>query len=91
MPHAAVQISPTSHLGTITGPGVPKVRIAGLPAAVVGDVHACPILPGHQPPNFIVTGSATVRIGGRFAARVGDQCTCGAQIAAGIPHVNIGG
>jgi uncharacterized Zn-binding protein involved in type VI secretion len=88
-----VKFSPTSHPGVITGPGAPNVKIAGLEAACVGDVHACafPVPPGHPPPNFIVTGSATVRFNGRFAARVGDLCTCGGRIEAGIPHVNIGG
>lgn len=90
MPAAAILLSPTSHPGMITGPGVPTVRFGGQPAAVVGDVHVCafPVPPGH-PPNAIVTGSVKVRIGGRFAARVGDLCGCGAQIEAGVFTVNI--
>ena len=93
MPQAAVTLSPTSHPGVISGPGAPTVRIAGLNAAVVGDVHACafPVPPGHPPPNFITTGSTKVRFGGKPAARVGDLCTCGAKIEAGVPTVNIGG
>jgi uncharacterized Zn-binding protein involved in type VI secretion len=42
---------------------------------LVGDVHICafPLPPGH-PPNAIASGSVTVRIGGRPAARVeGEQ------------------
>ena len=68
MPNAAVLFSPTSHPGVITGPGAPTVRIAGLPAAVVGDQHACafPVPPGH-PPNAIASGSARVKFGGRPA------------------------
>lgn len=92
MPNAAVLLSPTSHPGLIAGPGVPTVKILGLPAAVVGDLHAClfPVPPGHPPPNVITTGSATVRIMGKFAARVGDLCTCGGKIEVGAPTVNIG-
>lgn len=90
MPPAAVLLSPTSHPGVIAGPGVPTVRIGGMPAAVVGDQHVCafPVPPGH-PPNAILMGSLKVRIGGRFAARVGDPCACGAQIEAGVFTVNI--
>lgn len=91
MPAAAFQFSPTSHPGVIAGPGVPAVRIEGLPAAVVGDKHVCafPVPPGHSP-NVIAKGSARVRINKRFAARVGDLCACGAQIEAGALNVNIG-
>ncbi len=91
MPNAAVRLSATSHPGMITGPGVPTVRIKGLPAAVVGDQHTCafPVPPGHAP-NAIASGSARVRIKGRWAARVGDPCACGAKIEVGIPTVNIG-
>lgn len=90
MPAAATLLSVTSHPGVITGPGVPTVRIAGLPAAVVGDAHTCafPVPPGH-PPNAILVGSVKVRINGRFAARVGDPCACGAQIETGVFTVNI--
>ena len=92
MPNAAVMFSPTSHPGMVAGPGAPTVKIAGLPAAVVGDQHICtfPVPPGH-PPNIVAKGSATVKFAGRPAARVGDLCACGAQIEAGVPTVNIGG
>jgi uncharacterized Zn-binding protein involved in type VI secretion len=93
MPKAAFVLSPTSHPGVITGPGAPKVLVGGLPPAVVGDVHVCafPVPPGHPPPNFITTGSGIVRFRGKFAARVGDLCTCGGKIEGpGIPTVNIG-
>jgi len=91
MPKAAVRFSVTSHPGLITGPGVPTVRVKGMPAAVVGDQHTCafPVPPGH-PPNAIVTGSFKVRIKGKPAARVGDLCACGGRIEVGIPTVNIG-
>jgi uncharacterized Zn-binding protein involved in type VI secretion len=92
MPAAARLGDPTSHPGTISGPGVATVLIAGQPAAAVGDMHACsfPPPPPH-PPTAIVTGSATVLIGGRPAARVGDTAACGATIVSGAWTVEIGG
>ena len=92
MPPAARVTDPTGHPGLITGPGVPNVLIGGLPAAVLGDAHACafPGTPPH-PPNAIVIGSATVLIGGRPAARLGDMTACGAPIVFGAPTVLIGG
>ncbi len=92
MPPAARILDPTGHPGVIAGPGVPTVLITGLPAAVLGDAHACafPGLPSH-PPNVIASGSLTVLIGGRPAARVGDMTACGAPIVFGAPTVLIGG
>ncbi len=92
MPPAARLLDPTAHPGMISGPGVPDVLIGGLPAACVGDLHACsfPVPPGH-PPSPIATGSATVLIGARPAARVGDIAGCGSPIVAGEPTVLIGG
>lgn len=73
--------------GPIIGPGVPTVRIGGLPAAVVGDMATCA-----GGPATIVRGSMTVMIGGKPAARVGDQTAHGgAIIPPGCPTVNIGG
>jgi uncharacterized Zn-binding protein involved in type VI secretion len=93
MPPAARVTDPTGHPGMISGPGVPNVLIGGLPAAVVGDLHACamPPLAGPHPPTPIVKGSATVLIGGRPAARMGDLTGCGAPIIMGMPTVQIGG
>lgn len=93
MPPAARILDPTGHPGMITGPGVPNVLIGGLPAAVMGDMHACtmPPLAGPHPPSPIVKGSATVLIGGRPAARMGDMSGCGAPIVMGLPTVLIGG
>jgi uncharacterized Zn-binding protein involved in type VI secretion len=90
MPAAATVGSATSHPGLIAGPGVLNVLIGGLPAAVVGDAHACAFPPpAVHPPNTIVAGSVKVTIGGRFAARVGDPCACGAQIESGVVTVEI--
>ncbi|MCL4853990.1 MAG: PAAR domain-containing protein [Bryobacteraceae bacterium] len=93
MPPAARVTDPTGHPGMISGPGVPNVLIGGLPAAVLGDLHACAMPPtaGPHPPNPIAAGSATVLIGGRPAARMGDMTGCGAPIVMGLPTVLIGG
>ncbi|MCA9934699.1 MAG: PAAR domain-containing protein [Ardenticatenaceae bacterium] len=72
--------------GPITGPGVPTVMIAKMPAAVVGDMATCT-----GPPDTIVKGSATVMIGGKPAARMGDNTAHGGVIVAGSPTVLIGG
>ncbi len=70
----------TAHGGVITGPGCPTVLIGGKPAAVVGDMHTCPMASPPPPPPApptphvggpITKGSTTVLIGGRPAARVG--------------------
>lgn len=93
MPFAARVTDPTGHPGMISGPGVPNVLIGGLPAAVVGDMHACAMPPvaGPHPPTPIVLGSFTVLISGRPAARMGDMTGCGAPIVMGCPTVLIGG
>jgi len=43
------------------------------------------------PPDTIVRGSATVLIGGKSAARVGDPTAHGGSIVLGCPTVLIGG
>lgn len=93
MPAAARVGDPTGHPGAITGPGVGTVLIGGMPAAVVGDMHACsmPTPAGPHPPSPIAKGSATVQIGGRPAARLGDMSGCGAPIIFGCLLVEIGG
>jgi uncharacterized Zn-binding protein involved in type VI secretion len=92
MPAAARVGDVTNHGGTITGPGVPTVLIAGMPAAVAADLHTCTLPPnGHQPTvSPFPTGSGTVLIGGKPALRVGDACGCGASAALGAPTVIIG-
>jgi uncharacterized Zn-binding protein involved in type VI secretion len=93
MPAAARVTDTTNHGGTITGPGVATVKIGGMPAAVVGDIHSCVIPPntGHIPVSPFPKGSMTVKIGGLPALRTSDTCGCGAAAAAGCPTVNIGG
>ncbi|QGX41009.1 PAAR domain-containing protein [Permianibacter aggregans] len=82
----------TTHGGVIIGPGVPTVLIAGMPAAVVGDMHVCSLPPtGHQPTvSPFPVGSGTVFIGGRPALRTTDTCLCGAAAIVGSPTVIIG-
>jgi uncharacterized Zn-binding protein involved in type VI secretion len=72
--------------GPVLPPGCPTVRIAGMPAARVGDKLTCV-----GPPDTIAKGSATVKIGGMAAARVGDSTAHGGSLVVGAPTVNIGG
>lgn len=92
MPAAARFGDTTTHGGTIIGPGEATVLIGGMPAAVLGDNHACSLPPNvHQPTvSPFIAGSATVLIGGKPAVRVGDACVCGASAAVGEPTVIIG-
>ncbi len=93
MPPAARITDTGGHPGIITGPGVPTVLIGGLPAAVVGDLHACTMPPpaGPHGPTPLIKGSATVLIGGRPAVRLGDLAGCGSPIVLGCFTVLIGG
>ena len=93
MPPAARLTDMTGHPGMVAGPGVPNVLIAGLPAAVVGDLHVCMLPPnaGPHPPSPFPKGSVNVLIGGRPALRLGDMAGCGAPIVSGAPNVLIGG
>lgn len=90
MPAAARVTDVSNHGGLVLGPGVPTVLIGGRPAAVAGDLHACPIVPPHPPVGPFPAGSAKVLIGGRPALRVTDACACGAMAAVGAPTVQIG-
>lgn len=71
--------------GPISGSGVPTVLIAGMPAAVIGDMCTCV-----GPPDSIVAGSGTVMIGGKPAARMGDSTAHGGSIVIGAFTVMIG-
>ncbi|HMO59584.1 MAG TPA: PAAR domain-containing protein [Roseiflexaceae bacterium] len=79
---------PKPHVGgPILPPGTPTVLIGKLPAAGVGDMATCA-----GPPATILMGSTSVRIGGKFAARIGDPTAHGGRIVGpGCPTVNIGG
>ena len=85
--HVCPLINPslTPHVGgPIVGPGAPTVLIAGVPAAVVGDICTCA-----GPPDTIVAGSTTVLIEGKPAARLGDPTAHGGSVVAGAPTVII--
>ena len=91
MPPAARVGDVTVHGGAVTGPGVATVLVGGMPAAVLGDLHSCPIPPPpHVPVTPFTVGSATVLVGGRPALRVGDPAGCGATVAVGLPTVLLG-
>jgi uncharacterized Zn-binding protein involved in type VI secretion len=76
----------------VTGPGVANVLIAGMPAAVAGDLHTCSFPPpAVHPPSPFPIGCPTVLVGGRPALRMGDLSGCGAPIILGAPTVVIGG
>ncbi|MCX6874532.1 MAG: PAAR domain-containing protein [Verrucomicrobia bacterium] len=78
---------PIPHVGgPISGPCVPNVLIGFMPAATIGDMCVCV-----GPPDVIVKGSATVMIGGKPAARMGDSTAHGGTIVIGFPTVMIGG
>jgi uncharacterized Zn-binding protein involved in type VI secretion len=80
-------LPPIPHVGgPICGPCAPNVLIGKLPAAVVGDLCVC-----IGPPDTIAKGSATVMIGGRPAARMGDTTAHGGNIVLGLPTVMVGG
>ncbi len=72
--------------GPILPPGEPTVLIENLPAATVSTMCVCV-----GPPDTIVAGSATVLIGGKPAARLGDATAHGGTIVMGSPTVMIGG
>lgn len=77
---------PKPHVGgPIMPPGVPTVLIEGKPAAVATNLCTCT-----GPPDTIVGGSATVLVGGKPAARMGDQTAHGGQILLGSFTVLIG-
>jgi uncharacterized Zn-binding protein involved in type VI secretion len=80
-------VPPVPHVGgPIVGPGVPTVLIGKLVASVVTDQCVCV-----GPPDVIVKGSATVLIGGKPAARVGDTTGHGGSITLGCFTVIVGG
>lgn len=93
MPAAARMADTSNHGGIIVGPGNPTVLIGGMPAAIAGDNHVCPIPPPVHVPTVspFPMGSATVLIGGMPALRITDSCICGAMAAVGCPTVMIGG
>lgn len=92
MSFAARILDASTHGGVIVGPGAPTVLVGGMPAAVAGDQHVCPIPPPAHAPTAspFPVGSATVTIEGKPALRAGDLCACGAAPLPGEPTVLIG-
>jgi uncharacterized Zn-binding protein involved in type VI secretion len=76
------------HVGGIILLGAPNVLIGALPAARQLDLGICM---GVGLPNPIIKGSATVLVGGRGQARMGDPMAHGGRIALGFPLVFVGG
>lgn len=84
MPFPAARLGDTTATGdAITGPGVPTVLIANVPAAVLGDMVS-----GAACTGAITMGSPTVLIGGRPAARMTSQVT-GVNPATGVPVTTV--
>lgn len=83
----AVEPGPKPHVGgPILPPATPTIRAGSLPMARVGDKAMCV-----GPPDFLVTGSASVRINGKAATRLGDKTMHGGVITKGCSNVRIGG
>jgi uncharacterized Zn-binding protein involved in type VI secretion len=97
MPIAAHITSSTTHGGALQGTGIATVKIGKFAAAVAGDpastLHKCSIVPppAHLSLSPVTTGSTSVFIGGKPAARVNDPVGCGATILSGAFDVLIGG
>lgn len=72
--------------GPIVTPGGATVIIGGMISATVGSVCVCV-----GPPDSVSTGSGTVMITGKPAARMGDSSAHGGKIVSGYPTVLIGG
>ena len=71
--------------GPVLPPATPNVIIGGLPAATVGCKCFC-----HAPPASISSGSSTVIINNKSAARQGDSTSHGGVIIDGCNTVIIG-
>ncbi len=81
-----VDPGPKPHVGgPILPPCAPQVLIGSMPAARVTDKAVCV-----GPPDTIIKGSPTVKIGSQMAARIGDMTQHGGIIVQGLPSVMIG-
>jgi uncharacterized Zn-binding protein involved in type VI secretion len=80
--------APCPHVGgPILPPGVPTVLVGGLPAAPApGNMIVCCCVP-----DTTAKGSATVLVGKRMWARLGDTTSHGGTIVQGCPTVLVGG
>jgi uncharacterized Zn-binding protein involved in type VI secretion len=86
--HACPASDPSAHTGgPVVGPGALSVLISKQVAARATDMAAC----AGGVVDFIVTGAATVFIGGLPAARVLEHTMHGGSLVAGAATVLIGG
>ena len=72
----------TTHGGTVVGPGAPLVTIQGVPVAVLGDTHSCPLVyPGGAPHAVtpFTSGNPLILIAGVPALTTDSMTACGAQ------------
>ena len=74
------------HVGGPVVVGSTNVLIGSMPAARKGDMLVCV-----GPPDSINSGSGSVKINGKPAARMGDDSSHGGKIVVGNPTVLIGG
>lgn len=88
---AACRENDTNSHGGTTSAKSPNVFINGRAAIRQDDAWASHVVgfTTHSAP-YITVGSATVRINGKGAGRVGDALSCGATVSTGSPTVNIG-
>jgi uncharacterized Zn-binding protein involved in type VI secretion len=76
MPNIAFIGSQLSDGKTITGPGIPSVRINGQVISVVGD--------NVSDGDTMVQGSPTVRAGGKPIVRLGDMDNGGSSVSDNV-------
>lgn len=79
---------------SITGGCIGSVLINGLAAAVVGSIfaaHTCGTTTHAGGARAISSGSGSVFIGGKPAARIGDPIACGDVVGSGSGNVFTGG
>ena len=85
--HSCPATLPVAHVGgQISGLSVASVVIGYRGAAAQGSLCNCAVMPG----NTISTGSASVKIGHRAAARIGDPTTHGGIVISGCGSVLVG-
>ncbi|WP_413495857.1 PAAR domain-containing protein [Morganella psychrotolerans] len=77
---------PIPHVGGPVLPAPSTILIGGSPAATLGQMCVCTGLP-----DVIATGSMTVLLNNKPAARLGDSTAHGGTIISGMPSVLIGG
>ena len=76
---------PVPHVGGPIVMGQVNVLTCFMPQARLGDTCVCA-----GPPDMIARGSPTVLVGGKPAARIGDNTAHGGVIVIGAPTVLIG-